>query len=298
MKRRDVVRTLAVLGGSAVVGRDLRAREVRPENGRPVGNEPPVPEGEPMAVLVDTTKCMGCRMCEFACAKENGLPEPPMDVDFSAPRLTSETQYTAVSRFETSKGTISVKRQCMHCLQPACAAACLTRALKKSPAGPVVWRESKCMGCRYCMISCPFDMPKYEYDDPNPKVMKCQMCASRLAEGRQPACVENCPAGALSFGTRSEMLDLGRSRIYTDPDNYVHQIYGENEAGGTSWLYLASVPFGELGFRTDLSHEAYPSFTKEFLYAVPFILTLVPPFLLGMSEGTKRNASADHGEEE
>ena len=290
MNRRDVVRSLCVLGGSAAVGRDLRGRPARalaaglPADASAAG---PLPTGEPMAVLVDTTVCMGCRMCELACARENGLPEPEPKVDFSVVRKTSDKQLTVVNRFETSKGTVSVKRQCMHCLTPACTSACLTKALAKSEAGPVVWREDKCMGCRYCMISCPFDVPKFEYDNPNPAIRKCQMCASRLVEGQKPACVENCPAGALSFGSRREMLDEAHRRIATEPDKYVHHIYGENEAGGTSWLYLSAVPFGEIGFPTEIGSEAYPVLTKEFLYAVPFLLTIFPPLLLAVSEATK-----------
>ena len=303
MNRRDVVRSLCVLGGSAAVGRDLRGRPARALAAEPSAGSAgagPLPTGEPMSVLVDTTVCMGCRMCELACARENGLPEPEPKVDFSVIRKTSDTQLTVVNRYETSKGTVSVKRQCMHCLTPACTSACLTKALTKSEAGPVVWRDGKCMGCRYCMISCPFDAPKFEYDSVNPRIQKCQMCASRLVGGEKPACVENCPAGALLFGTRREMLDEGHRRIAMEPEKYVHHIYGEDEAGGTSWLYLSAVPFGEIGFPTGIGSEAYPVFTKEFLYAVPFLLTIFPPLLLAVSEATKprdrRIGEAEGGE--
>ena len=131
-------------------------------------------------------------------------------------------------------GPVNVKSQCMHCLQPACAAACLTKAMVKTSEGPVVWRSDKCMGCRFCMISCPFDIPKFEYHSANPRIQKCRMCWDRLAEGEVPACVENCPAKCTVFGKRSELLDLARARIYAEPDKYVHHIYGEHEAGGTS----------------------------------------------------------------
>jgi Fe-S-cluster-containing dehydrogenase component len=253
------------------------------------------PFEEPMAVLVDTTKCIGCRMCELACANENGLAEPPAKVDFSVPRKADETQWTVVNQYETSKGTVSIKTQCFHCLSPACASACLTKAMYKTSSGPVIWRGNKCMGCRYCMVSCPFDVPKFEYFSANPKIQKCQMCFDRLSEGEVPACVSGCPAGALTFGPRSAMLEEGHKRIWSEPDEYVHSIWGEQEAGGTSWLYLSAVPFGEIGLRTDVGTEPYPALTKEFLYAVPFVLTLVPPLLLGISEATKRR---DAGQEE
>ena len=180
----------------------------------------------------------------------------------------------------------------MHCLQPACTSACLTMAMHKTPGGPVAWDEDKCMGCRFCMVSCPFDVPKFEYDSANPEIRKCQMCWERLDDGELPACVENCPFGALTFGKRSELLKEARQRIYSEPDNYVDHIYGEREVGGTSVLYLASVPFDQLGFRTDLGQESYPSYTKEFLYAVPMVLTVVPPLLLGMSRATQKEEEA------
>jgi Fe-S-cluster-containing dehydrogenase component len=291
MKRRDVVRTLCVLGGSAAAGRDLRGRSklarASAVTSRAVPEETAIKEA--MAVLVDTTKCMGCRMCELACAKQNGLPEPEPKVDMSVHRRTDDTRFTVVNQYQTSVGKVNVKTQCFHCLTPACASACLTKAMHKTSDGPVIWRGNKCMGCRYCMVSCPFDVPKFEYFSSNPRIRKCQMCFSRLEEGEVPACVAGCPAGATSFGTRAEMIEEGNRRIWAEPDKYVHRIWGEREVGGTSWLYLASVPFEEIGLRTDLGEEPIPSLTKEFLYAVPFVITLVPPLLLGISEATKRS---------
>ena len=131
----------------------------------------------------------------------------------------------------------------MHCNEPACAAACLTQAMHKTSEGPVIWREDKCMGCRYCMVSCPFDVPKFEYNSANPEVTKCTMCAERQQNGQIPACVENCPAEALVFGTRRELLAEARTRIAENPELYYDHIYGETEAGGTSFLYRGSKIF-------------------------------------------------------
>ncbi|MDP2469767.1 MAG: 4Fe-4S dicluster domain-containing protein [Candidatus Palauibacterales bacterium] len=281
MRRRSAVKTLALAAGSTLVGRNL-AQGAAPKRGVVDGGAVDTP-----AILVDTTRCLGCRMCERACAEANGLPEPPKSVEPGVVRDTSETQWTVVNRFETENGPVNVKRQCMHCLQPACASACLTKAMHKTAEGPVTWDPDKCMGCRFCMLSCPFDVPKFEYDSPNPRIMKCQMCWSRLEEGEVPACVQNCPAKAIVFGPRSEMLELGRERIYASPEKYVHQIYGEHEAGGTSLLYLASVPFEQLGFRTDLSTESYPALTTEFLYSVPLVDIALPVFLLGLAKAAK-----------
>lgn len=244
---------------------------------------------EPYAVLVDTTLCGGCRTCERACAEANGLPEP--QAGMSPEKRTSEAQFSVVQAYENEDsdyGFVFVKRQCMHCVQPACTSACLTKAMHKTDEGPVVWTQSKCMGCRYCMVSCPFEMPKFEYDSAAPRIMKCNLCADRVRDGKLPACVESCPAEALMFGPRSEVLAEARRRIAEAPDDYVHHIYGEHEVGGTTWLYLSAVPFEDLGFPAGLGTTAYPELTREFLYGVPILLTLVPAFLLGLHGATNR----------
>ena len=275
MKRRDLLKLFGVAAGTAVATRAAAAQEPAAAL-----------TGDPVGVLVDTTKCIGCRSCEFACATANGLPEPDAAVVPSPERETSTTQWTVVKGYQVADKTITVKRQCMHCLQPACTSACLTKAMFKTPDGPVTWRSGKCMGCRYCMVSCPFDVPRFEYHSAVPRIQKCQQCSARVAAGEQPACVAACPVGALTFGRRENLLDEARHRIYSEPGRYVHQIYGEHEAGGTSWLYLSAVPFEQIGFRTDIATTAYPAYNKEFLYAVPLVLTIVPPFLLGLRKAT------------
>ncbi len=281
MDRRDCLKTICVAAGSSLVGKNLMAREHEPQRGAV----------EAMAVLVDTTKCLGCRLCEQACAEANDLPDPP-PVEPGEERRLSPTQLTVVTRHETEKGPVTVKRQCMHCLQPACESACLTNAMHKTPEGPVIWRGDKCMGCRFCMISCPFDVPRFEYDSANPRIRKCVMCWERLAEGELPACVQSCPAQALKFGRRAEILEEAWQRIYAEPDKYVHHVYGEREAGGTSFLYLSKVPFEQLGFPTHVDETPYPVFTREFLYAVPVVLTLVPPLLLALAK-SREDAGSD-----
>jgi Fe-S-cluster-containing dehydrogenase component len=277
VKRRTFMTAAGVAAGTAVAGREAEASVV--------------PVGEQKAILVDLTKCIGCKGCEVACAEANGLPETDTsqtgsDIPLSPLRPTSEAQRTVVNRFETASGEVFVKSQCMHCVQPACAAACLTRALYKTPEGPVVWRENKCMGCRFCMVSCPFDAPKFEYFKAVPKIQKCQMCFDRVVAGAKPACVENCGGEALSFGTRAELLEQARRQIYQNPGQYVSHIYGEHEAGGTSALYISGVPFEQLGFRTDLGTESYPERTRDFLTAVPLVLTLWPAALLALRRAT------------
>jgi Fe-S-cluster-containing dehydrogenase component len=286
MNRRSFLKTVGVAGAVAM-GSSERASASADSGGV-----------EGYAILVDTTRCAGCRNCEVICAEANGLPEPDVmdDSVLETVRKPSETQWSVMNRFETDVGEVFVKRQCMHCVQPACASACLTKAMKKTDEGPVVWRANKCMGCRFCMVSCPYDMPKFEYNSANPKIQKCRMCWERLKKGELPACVENCPAEALTFGKRSEMIAEARRRIVEESETYVDHIYGEHEVGGTGFLYLAAVPFDQLGFRTDLGSMAYPKLTQDFLYGVPIVLTLWPAFLLALSNATKPKPESDETE--
>ncbi len=253
-------------------------------------------------ILVDTTRCIGCRRCERACAEVNGLPLP--DISESANeeilktyRKTSETQYTIINKFETEKGTIYVPRRCMHCNQPGCAAACLVKAMRKRPSGHVTW-DLNCIGCRLCMISCPFDIPKFEYDKSIPRIQKCNLCWDRFRKGELPGCVEVCPTQALMFGTRREILEEGKRRIATNPNKYINHIYGEYEVGGTSHLYLSPVPFEQIGFRKDLGTVPYPEFSTGFLYAVPFIFVLWPIAMLGINRATKKEEKHKEKHEE
>jgi len=273
MKRRKFLGVAGAVGAGLATG-SIGASQPSEENAK-----------EFFGVLVDTTRCIGCRSCEVACSVEHGnhVPDVENDGALDNERPTSERQWTVVNRFETEQGEVFVKKQCMHCWQPACAAACLTNAMFKTREGPVIWRSGKCMGCRYCMVSCPFDIPKFEYDEWNPKIHKCTMCAERLADGKKPACVEACPTDALMFGMKRDLMEIARVRIYNHPTRYVRQIYGENEVGGTGWLYLAAVPFDQLGFRTDLGTIPYPEFTRDFLYGVPVVLFGLPALLLALN---------------
>lgn len=245
-------------------------------------------------ILVDTTRCVGCRSCEEACAEANGLVVPDISDSsvFEGLRKPSVEQLMVVNRYETDRGEVFVKMQCMHCNQPGCVAACLVKAMEKRPEGPVTW-ERNCMGCRYCMPSCPFDIPKFEYQSANPRIMKCSMCWERLKKGEIPACVEACPEKALSFGLRREMIHEANRRIYQNPKDYYPAIYGEHEVGGTGYLYLSKVPFEQIGFRTDLGTRPYPELTKGFLYSVPLVLLLWPAFLIGVHTITRREEEND-----
>ena len=275
LNRRGFFNVLAATGATLAVGKKTVAS---PKNEKDV---------EFFGILYDSTRCIGCRTCEYECAAAHGLPEPPAEVE--AVRKTNEACNTVVNTFQTEKVELYAKRQCMHCNEPACAAACLTQAMHKNETGAVTWNGDKCMGCRYCMVSCPFDMPKFEYHSANPKIQKCDMCFEKQQAGELPTCVANCPAEAVVFGRRRDLITEARKRIYENPEQYVDHIYGEHEAGGTGWLYLSAVPFEELGMNTQLQQSSYPELTKGFLYSVPSVFVLVPTLLLGIHQATKNN---------
>ena len=253
--------------------------------------ETPSPPSDPNGILVDTTTCVGCRKCEWACDQVNGglsgrsLGDFEDFSVFNTNRWMDAQALTVVNRFPNEANPekpIFVKSQCMHCLKPACASACLVRALTVADTGAVVYDAHKCMGCRYCMVACPFQVPAYEYDNPlTPRVMKCSFCfETKQKEGKIPACAEVCPPMALTFGKRSELLNLAHQKIETEPDRYIDHVYGENEVGGTAWLYLASKEFENLGF-LKLGDHPTPSLTEAIQHGI-FKFGIPPLLLFGL----------------
>ena len=235
------------------------------------------------AILVDITKCIGCRSCEQACKEVHGFP---MDNEAKL----SPTALTVIEEH----GDKFVRRMCMHCQDPACASACLVGALKKTAAGPVTYDSSKCIGCRYCLVACPFSVPRYEWTKLVPYVKKCDMCAERQAKGQQPACVEACPTGASISGTREELLIEAERRILGD-SKYVKHIYGSEEAGGTSVFFLSDVPFEKLGF-VGAPKERMPVLTANALGDTPTVILMGGALLSGLYWITQRRAEVQAAE--
>ncbi len=246
----------------------------------------------PFGCLVDVTRCIGCRKCEMACNQVNHLPEPKTRFDdqsvLNTKRRPINTAYTVVNSYSTGKlDTQSkpvpsfVKIQCMHCQDPACVSACITGALSKLENGTVRYDVSRCIGCRYCMVACPFEIPAYDYHDPlTPQVRKCTFCLDRLEQGKPPGCASICPTEAITFGRRDTLLDVARKRIAESPARYVDHIYGEHEAGGTSWLYIAGQPFDRLGF-LDVPDSPLPQRTESIQHAL-FSYLWSPAVLFGV----------------
>jgi formate dehydrogenase iron-sulfur subunit len=239
------------------------------------------------AVLYDANKCIGCRACQIACKQWNELPSDATTnrgTYENPPRLDAHT-FTKIRFNEVeNNGTfhfVFIKVQCMHCEYPACAAACPVGALQKTDDGPVIYDDNKCFGCRYCMVACPFGIPNYEWDTPLPWVRKCTFCSDRQSGGLKPACVSTCPTGALKYGEREELIAEARQRIAEHPDEYVNHIYGEKEAGGTSWLYLSPVPFDKLGF-PNIDYEPVTVNAERAVGAVPPVLIGVAAAMTGV----------------
>lgn len=247
-----------------------------------------------MGVLVDLDRCVGCRSCEAACNAEQGLPAPEKpftdmtvfnETEHGEKRRTDETRYTVVNRYEIPgrEHPLFRKIQCNHCQEPACLTSCFVNAYTKTAEGAVIYQPEVCVGCRTCMIACPFYIPAFKYSSAfSPRIQKCVFCYdTRLKHGRPPACVEACPQEALVFGRRDELIKIGRRRIEANPGRYVDHIYGEYEAGGTSWLYLSPVPFDQVGFNTELPHAPILDSVKNFLGIVPMVLTIWPALFTG-----------------
>ncbi len=255
-------------------------------------------EGYPgrYGLLHDTTLCVGCRSCEVACKEVNGLPpveKPIGDTEiFDTVRRTTDTSLTVVNRYLEADGdqpAVYRKLQCMHCNEPCCATVCLVQAFEKTPEGPVLYHPELCMGCRYCVMACPYNALAYEYDDPlTPKVMRCTMCYDRIKEGLLPGCAEACPMGAITFGERDELIEIARERIRKYPDRYLNHIFGEHEFGGTSWLLLSGVEFGKLDLEEGLTSEPLPAIATSYLGVVPLVVTIYPGLLMGMHAFSKR----------
>jgi Fe-S-cluster-containing dehydrogenase component len=236
-----------------------------------------------MGVLVDTTTCIGCRNCEWACKEAHNIPAGDLNSYedksvFKQMRRPDSSALTVVNQFDNPKqinNPINVKVQCMHCDHPACVSACIVGAFSKKENGSVVWDTDKCIGCRYCMVACPFQVPSFEYDKAlEPEIRKCDLCFDRTKEGKLPACVNICPVEAITYGPRSELIKIAREKIKKYPDRYFDYIYGENEVGGTSWLYLAGQDLVKSKVFPSLNTKPAPGVSESiqhgiFAYFVP-----------------------------
>ncbi|MBS1875311.1 MAG: 4Fe-4S dicluster domain-containing protein [Acidobacteria bacterium] len=241
------------------------------------------------AILYDSTLCVGCRQCEEACTKRWGMPyndQIAAEEKLSAHKLTTIRTY----------GDKFSRKLCNHCVEPTCASVCPVKALQKTEFGPVIYDETRCIGCRYCMQACPYQVPSYEWSSRTPRVKKCNMCYERQKEGRPTACTEACPTGATICGERDELIREAQKRLAAKPGEYYQKIYGLKEVGGTSVLYLSAVPFEQIGLNTKVPNEPVPALTWRALSFVPDVVSAGATLLGGVYWITHRREAVAKAE--
>ena len=312
--RRLLLKTFAATGAAAVAAHGTADARV-PKTAPP----------DALGLLYDTTRCIGCKACVVACREANGTkPEAsnspggiwdmPMDLDGQTKTVIK--LYKSANGYERSY----FKAQCMHCADPACTNACMLGALKKKEHGIVSYNANLCIGCRYCQMACPFNVPKFEWAKAAPKIVKCELCRhrvegaaltkvngfSRYPKGHGPGCAEVCPREAVISGTRDELLSEAKSRLAAYPDRYrgyregdPPRIFGEVDAGGTQVLYLSHVPFQKLGL-PDLGKEPAPEVQQTIQHGIyqGFIAPVVLYGLLGAAVFRNRKKSGEEGSAE
>jgi formate dehydrogenase iron-sulfur subunit len=301
-------RTMLRLGVAAAAGAVTDPVRVAAEESA-AAKDARQPSRDYVGVLVDTTLCIGCRKCEEACNRRNHLPrtaESFSDRDVLRTfRRPTRTAFTVVNQFHGSPSRDQAtlpqtycKVQCMHCLRPSCVSACIVGALTKASDGAVVYNPTICIGCRYCQVACPFEIPAYEFHEPlTPRVRKCEFCSDRAkGSGANPACAASCPTEALVFGRRADLIAMARDRMQKRPDRYLPHLYGESEVGGTSWLYLTGRPVQEIGL-LDLPEAPPPQLTEGIQHGI-FRYGAIPVALYGLLAAamwhTHRRQPDDH----
>jgi Fe-S-cluster-containing dehydrogenase component len=258
--RRTALKALAGVGAAAAAGSavSVEARERR--------TAPP----DAIGMLYDATLCIGCKTCVVACKEANGLP-PDWDRDrlYDAPKDLSAVTKNIIKLYHEGDKLSYVKRQCMHCIDPGCVGACMIGALQKREHGVVTWDGDRCIGCRYCQIACPFEVPKFEWNTPIPHIVKCELCKNRPGKPFQPACCDVCPRGAVIAGKYPDLLAEAHRRLAENPGRYEPKVYGEHDGGGTQVLYLskAGIPFGSLGL-PDLGEKPVPETAQKIQHGV------------------------------
>jgi len=291
LDRRSLLKTLVAGGVASTAGALPAAAYVRKT----------APPGA-MGMLYDTTLCIGCKTCVVACKQANDReadPGPWREAKlYDAPVDLNEDTKNIIKLYREGDTTSYMKAQCMHCVDPACAAACMLHSLQKDTiTGVVTYDPAYCVGCRYCQLSCPFNVAKFEFSKALPLIVKCELCRHRIKDaavqgangftrypkGQGPACCEVCPRDAVIYGRRDELLAEAKRRIAAAQGKYYQdRVYGERDGGGTQVLYLSHVPFDKLGL-PELGDRPVPevalSVQEGIYYKVPF----VAPVALGVA---------------
>ena len=289
VSRRAVLRVLAAGAAAAAVPSAADARQR-------------AAVADDLGLLFDQTRCVGCRACTVKCREANGLGAQVRLVDgvaYDAPLDLDDRTLTVIKRFEDGAREGFVKAQCMHCVEPACVSVCMLGALHKEPHGVVGYDVSRCVGCRYCQVACPFNVPRFQWSSATPRIVKCELCRHRYAEGKGAACAEACPRDAVRFGRRADLLAEARRRIAERPEAYHPGVYGEREGGGTGVLVLAAVPFEVLGLPA-LGAEPVPAFGERIQHGIyqGFVAPVALYAALAFTIWRNRGAGEAHEEDE
>ncbi len=294
VNRRDFLKAAAMSAGGGLLATQYAKAESRPEA-----------QAGYFAMLNDCTRCVGCRACQSVCKRTHQLEKAGTDPFYDMPTDLNGRSLTLIELYKESDQKWSfVKKQCMHCADASCVSVCIVSAFRKREDGVVTYDADKCIGCRYCQYACPFNVPTFEFDKAAPVVRKCDFCKDlRLAKGEQPWCAEVCPAGAIKFGKRGDLVKEAHARIEKEPDRYNPAVYGEKEIGGTSVIYLApkNIPFEKFGFPN--YNEATPFHLQEeiqhgiFKYWAPPIALYAGLALVAHMTGKKDQASRNDAKE-
>lgn len=294
VSRRDFFKlTASAVGGGLIATKSLTAEGIQHEK-----------YADNYAMLNDCTLCIGCRGCQTACKETHDLERTGDDPRYEMPLDINARNLTVIHLHRENEDEWSfVKKQCLHCNEPSCQSVCPVAAFKKRDDGIVSYDADKCIGCRYCMVACPFNAPTFEYSSATPKIQKCDFCKDiRIAKGEEPVCASVCPRGAIKFGTRGELLAEAKKRISKSPSRYNTHIYGETEIGGTSVLYLApkNTSFESLGYKM---YDEIPPFKQQeeiqhgiFKYWIPPVALYGALGLMAFSNLKKKNDENNSGE--
>ena len=288
ISRRTALRIAAAGAAAAAVPAPAEARVARQ------------PDAEDYGLLVDVTRCIGCRACQTRCKEANGKTADATDAQgatYDAPVDLNASTLTIIRQWKGERSEEGfVKAQCMHCVHPACVSVCMLGALHKGAHGVVEYDADRCVGCRYCQVACPFNVPKFEWAKAAPRIVKCELCRHRYAEGKGPACAEVCPRDAVTSGKRGELLAEARRRMAARPDAYQPKIFGETDGGGTNVLYLSPVPFATLGLPA-LGSEPAPALSESVQQGIYQGFVAPAALLAALSFVTWRNRRSS-GEED
>jgi Fe-S-cluster-containing dehydrogenase component len=309
--RRDLLKGAVAVAATAAVAGPAGARE-RIE-----------PEREAVGMLFDATRCVGCRACQAACKEANRLPPDAASSGglYDAPVDLNSSTKNIIKAVPAGDGLAFVKQQCMHCVDPSCVSACMLGALHKEGesarhiegerkgTGIVLYDKYLCTGCRYCQIACAFNVPKFEWFEAFPVVVKCELCRHRADPRKEgplavanPACCEVCPREAVIYGYRAGLLAEAKRRLAAEPERYNPHVYGEKDGGGTQVLYLAParVTFAQLGLPT-LPERSSAQFSETISHA-PYLHGVTPIALYGalafvVRRNRRKEEAAEHAEE-